>query len=103
MLFLMRGLLLTDARLHIASCAPIKRYGFARYIDLLRTALNPAEAGRGLYFSYGADITLTQQRWAEAGEKAGKLLGKRAEPRFFWNRHLLASFTGADLALQPHL
>ncbi|CAL8466862.1 g6398 [Coccomyxa elongata] len=64
-----------------------------KYIDLLRTAMNPAEAGRGLYFSYGADITLTQQRWAEAGEKASKLLGKRAEPRFFWNRHLLASFT----------
>lgn len=75
------------------SCTPCPRY-----IDLLRTALNPAEAGRGLYFSYGADLTLTQQRHAEAqakGEKAGRLMGERAEPRFFWNRHLLAPFIGA--------
>lgn len=69
-----------------------------RYISLLRMALDPAEAGRGLYFSYGADVTLTQQRWAEAqadSKKAGRPLGARAEPRFLWNRHLMAPFTGA--------
>ncbi len=71
-----------------------------RYISLLKTALNPAEAGRGLYFSYGADVTLTQQRYAETqgkGEEAGRFVGERAEPRFLWNRHLLALFLGADL------
>ena len=73
-----------------------------RYIKLLRAALDPSGAGRGLFFSYGADITLTQQRYTEAsakGEHAGgnALLGERAEPRFFWNAHLLSPFTGPAL------
>ncbi len=73
-----------------------------RYISLLRKALDPSDAGRGLYFSHGADLTLTQQRYSEAqakGDKAGKLLGERAELRFVWNRHLLAAFTGASQLL----
>jgi hypothetical protein len=52
-------------------------------------------------------VTLTQQRWAELGAGGAKsgggphLLGERAEPRFLWNRHLLAPFTGAGaLSLQ---
>ena len=78
----------------------MRRSWSCRYVKLLRTALDPSGAGRGLFFSYGADITLTQQRFTEAcakGERAGgnALLGERAEPRFFWNAHLLAPFTGA--------
>lgn len=74
-----------------------------RYISLLRKALDPSDAGRGLYFSYEADLSLTQQRYSEIaakGEKAGKSLGERAEPRFVWNRHLMKPFTGV-LRLQP--
>jgi hypothetical protein len=70
-----------------------------RYISLLRKALDPSDAGRGLYFSHGADLTLTQQRYSESQAKAGKLLGERADPRFLWNRHLMAPFTG--LLLHP--
>ncbi len=36
-----------------------------RYTRLLKEAFNPAGAGRGLFFSFDADVTLTQQRYAE--------------------------------------
>ena len=68
-----------------------------RYIALLRKALDPSDAGKGLYFSPTADLTLTQQRAAELEEQGGKEDGPftgRTEQRFFWNRHLLAPFLG---------
>ena len=70
-----------------------------RYISLLRKALDPSDAGKGLYFSPTADLTLTQQRAAELEEQGGKEDGpftSRTEQRFFWNRHLLAPFLGEN-------
>ncbi len=40
------------------------QHTWRRYTDLLRDAFNPHGAGRGLFFSFDADITLTQQRCA---------------------------------------
>ena len=68
-----------------------------RYIALLRKALDPSDAGKGLYFSRTADLTLTQQRAAELEEQDGREdapFTRRTEQRFFWNRHLLAPFLG---------
>lgn len=68
-----------------------------RYIALLRKALDPSDAGKGLYFSPTVDLTLTQQRAAELEEQSGKEdspIGGRTEQRFFWNRHLLSPFLG---------
>ena len=59
--------------------------------------MDPSDAGKGLYFSPAADLTLTQQRAAELEEQGGKEdapLTARTEQRFFWNRHLLAPFLG---------
>lgn len=74
-----------------------------RYIALLRKAVDPSDAGKGLYFSPTADLTLTQQRAAELEEQGGKEDGPfttRTEQRFFWNRHLLAPFLGEQPCLQ---
>ena len=68
-----------------------------RYIALLRKALDPSDAGKGLYFSHTADLTLTQQRAAELEEQDAREdapLTRCTEQRFFWNRHLLAPFLG---------
>lgn len=74
-----------------------KPLAHCRYIALLRKALDPSDAGKGLYFSHTADLTLTQQRAAEleaAGGKEDSALTARSEQRFFWNKHLLAPFLG---------
>jgi hypothetical protein len=63
----------------------------SHYTALLREAFNPAGAGRGLFFSFDADVTLTQQRYATISADsaaAGRSLHDRADPRFYWNRHL---------------
>ena len=75
----------------------VKPCAHCRYIALLRKALDPSDAGKGLYFSHAADLTLTQQRAAEleaAGGKEDSALTARSEQRFFWNKHLLAPFLG---------
>ena len=69
-----------------------------RYIELLKDAVDSKGSGRGLFFSYGADLTLTQQRvaiLAENAEWTGQPLWKRADTRFFWNRKLALPFMGA--------
>ncbi|KAK9809957.1 hypothetical protein WJX72_002549 [[Myrmecia] bisecta] len=69
-----------------------------RYIELLEHALDPLGAGRGLFFSYGSDITLTQQRYATLvaeNAMAAKPLAARADPRFFWNKVLARPLTEA--------
>ena len=72
----------------------------AAYVSLLKRALDPARAGRGLYFSYGADLTLTTQAWKELTSDAPKALHARADPAAWWTRSLaaplLASEAGVD-------
>lgn len=61
-----------------------------RYVSLLRDALSPAVFGRHVYFSYGADLTLSTERWnalaSPGGAAVAKLPAARADPRFFWNK-----------------
>lgn len=64
-----------------------------RLMDLLEQAVKPTAAGRGMYYSHGADITLTSQRVAALNEdatSAAKPLWARQDSRFFWNRMLAA-------------
>ena len=67
------------------------------YVRLLRRALDPARAGRGLYFSYGADITLTTQAWSELKGDAPRTLAARADPAFWWTRALAAPLLASDM------
>ena len=69
-----------------------------RYLNLLRDAFNGSGSGRGLHFSFDANITQTQQRAARLAADAGaaaKPLYASAEPRFFWNQKLLQPVIGA--------
>ena len=84
----------------------------ARYVELLRKAVDPSSTGGGLYFSYGADLTLTTQAFdqllrapaaaaaaaaakeaggEEGSSKGGQLppaLYSRADPKVWWNKSL---------------
>lgn len=72
-----------------------------RYVRLLRKAVDASSTGGGLYFSYGADLTLTTQAFdqlkapaapKEGGEKDNQqsppALYSRADPRVWWNKSL---------------
>lgn len=63
-----------------------------RYLELLRMGSDPAVYGFGLYFSYGADLTLRTQAWAQGAQGP--------EERFWWNKKLAAPFVAAG---QPGL
>ena len=70
-------------------------------MDTLRHALDPEGAGRNLFFSYGADLTLHSQRQADVMAdpvSAAKPLHARADKRFFWNKALAKPLieAGAD-------
>ena len=66
-----------------------------RYAALLRYAIDPSGAGKGLFFSYAADLTLTQQRYADLDTSVkAKPLHARADQRFFFNRQLVAPLLG---------
>lgn len=60
----------------------------ARYVALLRRGLDPARAGRGLFFSYGADLTLTTQAAAKLADGAPTALHARADAAFWWTKAL---------------
>lgn len=71
-----------------------------RYAGLLRYAVDPAGAGKGLFFSYDADLTLTQQRYkavTSVESSLRKSIAGRADTRFFFNRHLILSLIGEML------
>lgn len=66
-----------------------------RYVGLVKDAFDPARSGRGLFFSFDADITLTQQRFtASSGMEGASSLHARADSRFVWNKELIQSMVG---------
>jgi len=68
------------ARLSARERADAARYG---------ALLHQAATAEGLYFSYGGDLTLTEQRAeALAPAAAAQAPWERAEPSLFWNRRL---------------
>jgi hypothetical protein len=84
---------LTEASAPAAACC--------RLLETLREAFNPEGAGRNLFFSYGADLTLHAQRQADVladPVQAAKPLHARADRRFFWNRFMAKPLVdaGAD-------
>lgn len=89
---------------------PVAHPDDTRYVELLKKAVDVGSAGGGLYFSYGADLTLTTQAFdqlvaapAKTDEDLKKLppaLYSRADPKVWWNKHLcdplLTSEMGAE-------
>lgn len=61
----------------------------ARLIALLGQAIGPSAAGRGLYFAYERNLTLSQQRLSKAMERsAGAQLWQHSSQDFWWNEAL---------------
>ena len=87
------------ARLHKYHTPPPSNQ-FRSYVRLLRRALDPRGAGRGLYFSHGADVTLTTQKWAALGQSPPPDLYARADPRFFWNKALATPLLESEMGAQ---
>ena len=85
-------------RTHAINTLPMLfNHQLCRLLRLLESAVNPKVNGRTMYFSYTADITQTTQRaaaLAASKEEASKPLALRADPRFFWNKALLAPLLG---------
>lgn len=76
----------------------------SQYLALVRDAFNPTGSGRGLFFSFDADITLTQQRFAASSSSLGKSsLHARADSRFVWNKSVVQSLVdqGAERFAVP--
>ncbi|EFN52170.1 hypothetical protein CHLNCDRAFT_59012 [Chlorella variabilis] len=62
-----------------------------RFLKLLKSGTNPQRYASGLYFAYGGDPTLSQQRYEAVQadpHAAGLAPWQRAAPSFFWNRAL---------------
>ena len=65
-----------------------------RYVGLLRFAVHPAGAGKGLFFSYGVDLTRTQQRRTDSGTQLDM---QKADNRFFFNQILAKPLIGGQV------
>ena len=68
-------------------------------MKLLKSGTDPRRCGGSLYFSYGGDATLTQQRYEAVHadpQAAGLAPWQRAAPSFFWNRALAQPLLGKD-------
>lgn len=71
-----------------------------RFLKLLRSGTDPRLYGGSLYFSYGGDCTLSQQRYEVAAADPAAATcepWQRAEPAFFWNRSLAAPLLEAGM------
>lgn len=69
-----------------------------KMMQLIEEACDPGVFGQQFFYSYGTDITLTQQRFTALSESLSgdqKPQWARADKRFFWNRHLTQPFTEA--------
>ena len=76
---------------------------FCRLLELIEDATDPGIFGQQFFYSYGTDITLTQQRLSavlEDPSAAQKPQWARADKRFFWNEHLTKPFVGKTLAVR---
>ena len=62
-----------------------------RFVGLLRFAVHPSGAGKGLFFSYGVDLTRTQQRRSESQTNMDI---HKADDRFFFNQNLVKPLIG---------
>ena len=68
-----------------------------RLMELIEDACDPGIFGQQFFYSYGTDITLTQQRFSAVHEDptaAGKPQWARADSRFFWNKYLTQPLIG---------
>lgn len=79
-----------------------------RYVALLKKAVDASSTGGGLYFSYGADLTLTTQAFdqlkapaTKEGEKDNQqsppALYSRADPRVWWNKSLCDPLLSSEM------
>jgi len=83
---------------------PVAHPDDGKYVELLKKAVDVSSTGGGLYFSYGADLTLTTQAFdqlepvaSKEGEGEGEgggekpkppALYSRADPDVWWNKRL---------------
>lgn len=68
------------------------------FLKLLKSGTDPRRHGGSLYFAYGGDVTLSQQRYeaVHADPRTASLAPwQRAAPSFFWNRALAQPLLGA--------
>ena len=63
------------------------------YVELVKSAVDPKKAGRGLYFSSGIQLTLTTERQARVINERGEGSWELEDTRFFWNRYLMEPIT----------
>ena len=66
-------------------------------MQLIVDACDPGIFGQQFFYSYGTDITLTQQRFTalvENPSESQKPHWAQADKRFFWNKHLTQPLTG---------
>lgn len=88
------------SQVHTANAMRLQRDwtpAYCRIVELIEDATDPSIFGQRFYYSYGTDVTLTQQRWTslqEAGE-GHKPQWASADRRFFWNKFLTQPLIGA--------
>ena len=87
----------TAAHLHLPARPPARRF-----LRLVKSGTDPSRYGGSLYFSYGGDATLSQQRYEEVHSSSDSGAGaaastpwQRAAPAFTWNRALAQPLLGA--------
>ena len=71
-------------------------------MELIEDACDPGIFGQQFFYSYGTDITLTQQRFAAVHEDpaaANKPQWARADKRFFWNKYLTQPLIGKHCSI----
>lgn len=81
----------------ITLCTRAPVHLLLRFLKLLKSGTDPALYGGSLYFAYGGDVTLNQQRYEEVHSNpkyAGTAPWQRAAPSFFWNRALAQPLLG---------
>lgn len=93
---------------------PVAHPDDARYVELLKKAVAAGTTGGGLYFSYGADLTLTTQAFDQLAAPTPPLssppskdgddkktpppaLYSRADPKVWWNKNLCDPLLSSEM------